>query len=58
MLLKASGDTRSHKLWTILLIEADFNMNNKAMGNDIMRLGEQKSLDVEALSTGSLRRTF
>ena len=29
MLLKASGDTRAHKLRTILLLEADFNMNNK-----------------------------
>jgi hypothetical protein len=29
MLLKATGDTRAHKLRTILLLEADFNMNNK-----------------------------
>ena len=31
MLLKASGNTRSDKLRTILLMEADFNMNNKKL---------------------------
>jgi hypothetical protein len=31
MLLKASGDTRAHKLRTILLLEADYNMNNKLL---------------------------
>ena len=36
MLLKASGDTRSHKLWTILLLEADFNMNNKKLSREGM----------------------
>jgi hypothetical protein len=29
MLLKASGITLAHKLRTVLLLEADFNMNNK-----------------------------
>ena len=31
MLLKASGNTQSDKLRTILLMEADFNMNNKKL---------------------------
>jgi hypothetical protein len=31
MLLKASGDTRAYKLRTILLLEADYNMNNKLL---------------------------
>ena len=40
-LLKKSKDFRAEKLRTILLLEADFNMNNKALGSDIMRLGER-----------------
>jgi hypothetical protein len=31
MLLKASGDTRAHKLRTILLLEADFNMKTSCL---------------------------
>ena len=40
-LLKKSKDFCAEKLHTILLLEADFNMNNKALGSDIMRLGER-----------------
>ena len=31
----------ARKLKTILLLEADFNMNNKAIGADAMKAGEQ-----------------
>ena len=41
MLLKASGDTRSHKLWTIVLLEADFNMNNKKLSREGMWSAER-----------------
>jgi hypothetical protein len=41
MLLKASGDTRAHKLCTILLLEADFNMNNKLLSRIGMWNGEK-----------------
>jgi hypothetical protein len=41
MLLKASGDTRAHKLCTILLLEADFNMNNKLLSRQGMWMAEQ-----------------
>jgi hypothetical protein len=41
MLLKASGDTRAHKLRTILLLEADFNMNNKLLSQIGMWNGEK-----------------
>ena len=40
-LLKKSKDLFADKLHTILLLEADFNMNNKAMGNDIMQVGKR-----------------
>ncbi len=40
MLLKASGDLRAHKLRTILLMEADFNMNNKKMSREGMWVAE------------------
>ena len=40
MLLKASGNTRSDKLCTILLMEADFNMNNKKLSCEGMQLAE------------------
>jgi hypothetical protein len=43
MLLKASGDLRVHKLRTILLMEADFNMNNKKLSRDGMRYAESQS---------------
>ena len=36
MLLKGSGDKRAHKLRTIFLMEADFNMNNKKMSREGM----------------------
>jgi hypothetical protein len=36
MLLKASGDTHAHKLRTILLMEADFNMNIKKLSREGM----------------------
>ena len=35
-LLKRSRDHRAEKLRTILLLEADFNMNNKMLGRDAM----------------------
>ena len=41
MLLKASGDTRAHKLRTILLLEADFNMNCKKLGREGMWSAER-----------------
>ena len=40
-LLKRSMDYRIEKLRTILLLEADFNMNNKALRQDAMRAGER-----------------
>lgn len=40
-LLKRSQDFRAEKLRTILLLEADFNMNNKILGSDAMRSGER-----------------
>ena len=40
MLLKASGNTQSDKLRTILLMEADFNMNNKKLSREGMQLAE------------------
>ena len=43
-LLKRSNDYRAEKLRTILLLEADFNMNNKVMGADAMRSGERRRL--------------
>jgi hypothetical protein len=33
-------DHRAEKLRTILLLEADFNMNSKALGSDSMLIGE------------------
>ena len=41
MLLKASLDTRAHKLRTILLLEADFNMNCKKLGREGMWFAEE-----------------
>ena len=38
-LLKRRKDFRAEKLRTIALMEADFNMNNKALGNDTMKAG-------------------
>ncbi len=43
-LLKRSQDYRAEKLRTILLLEADFNMNNKVIGSDAMRYGERANL--------------
>ena len=40
-LLKRSQDFRAEKLRTILLLEADFNLNNKVLGSDAMRSGER-----------------
>jgi exonuclease III len=40
MLLKSSGDRRAEKLRTILLTEADWNMNNKQLGKDAMNNAE------------------
>ena len=40
VLLKALGDTRSDKLRTILLTEADFSMNNKKLSHEGMRNAE------------------
>ena len=39
-LLKRIAVWLAEKLRTILLLEADFNMNNKALGADAMRMGE------------------
>jgi len=39
-LLKRSQDYRVNKLRTILLIEADFNMNNKKLGKEAMETGK------------------
>ena len=41
-LLKKFKDFWAEKLRTILLLEADFNMNNKALGSNIMRIGEHR----------------
>jgi hypothetical protein len=43
-LLKKKKDFRAEKLRTILLLEADLNMNNKALGRDTMKLGERHNL--------------
>ena len=43
-LLKRSKDYRAEKLRTILLLEADFNMNNKMLGRDAMRSAESRGL--------------
>ena len=40
-LLKRSQDFRADKQRTILLLEADYNMNNKVIGKDAMRAGER-----------------
>ena len=40
MLLKASGNTCSDKLCTILLMEADFKMNNKKLSCEGMHNAE------------------
>jgi hypothetical protein len=40
MLTKASGNLRAHKLCTILLLEADFNMNNKKLSRKGMWVTE------------------
>jgi hypothetical protein len=39
-LLKETQDFRAENMWTILLIEAAHNMNNKMIGADAMRAGE------------------
>jgi hypothetical protein len=43
-LLKKSRDYRATSLRTILLIEPDHNMNNKALGSDAMWMGERMSV--------------
>ena len=43
-LLKRKKDFRAEKLRTIALMEADFNMNNKALGNDTMKAGESQRI--------------
>jgi hypothetical protein len=43
-LLKRSQDYQAEKLRTIILMEADFNMNNKLLGSDIMKIGERHRL--------------
>ena len=40
-LLKRKKDFRAHRLRTILLTEADWNMNNKTLGRDAMRSAER-----------------
>ena len=41
MLEKKPGNFRVDKLRTILLYEADFNQNNKLLGRNMMRFGEE-----------------
>jgi len=43
-LLKCSQDYRANKLCTVLLLEADFNMNNKKPGKEAMEIGERLHL--------------
>ena len=43
-LLKRSQDYRAEKQRTILLLEADFNMNNRTIGSDAMRAGERANI--------------
>jgi len=43
-LLKRSQEYRANKLRTILLLEADFNMNNKKLGKEAMEIGERLHL--------------
>ena len=43
-LLKRSQDYRANKLRTILLLEADFNMNNKKLGKEAMEIAERLNL--------------
>ena len=43
-LLKRKRDYRAEKLRTILLLEADFNINNKVIGRDAMKRGERHGL--------------
>jgi hypothetical protein len=40
-LLKKNKDHRAEKLRTILLLEADFNQNNKVIGSDTMQSRER-----------------
>ena len=44
LLLKRKRDYRAEKLRAILLLEADFNQNNKILGSDVMRLGERNNI--------------
>ena len=57
MLLKASGDTRSDKLRTILLMEADYNMNNKELSCKGMRLAKQANCIAPEQAGGRNRHT-
>jgi hypothetical protein len=43
-LLKRSQDFRAEKQRTVVLCEADWNMNNKIMGSDVMRTGERAKI--------------
>jgi hypothetical protein len=43
-LLKKSNNHNAMNLRTILLLEPDFNMNNKVIGNDAMKRGEELSV--------------
>jgi len=43
-LLKQSQDYQANKLRTILLLEVDFNMNNKRLGKEAMEIGERLNL--------------
>ena len=44
MIKKVKGDYRVDKLRTILLYEADFNMNNKYLGKEMMKTAEQRKI--------------
>ena len=57
MLLKASGDTCSDKLRTILLMEADFNMNNKKLSCKGMRNAEHLGCIAPEQAGGRNRHT-
>ena len=57
ILLKASGNTRSDKLQTILLMEADFNMNNKKLSQEGMHLAKASNCIAPEQAGGHNRHT-
>ena len=57
MLLQATGNTCSDKLCTILLMEADFNMNNKKLSCNGMQLAESHACIAPEQAGGCNRHT-